>query len=108
MFVAASNGRARFARKTYGDWKAAHGLQPIRDLYGAGKGGHMLDDSHLCPGRHRDRSNPAVLADEIHDAPSPVALLNVTDGQCRDLGPPQPAAQEYRQNRAIRAIPWSW
>jgi hypothetical protein len=47
VFVAAVNGRARFTRKTYGDWKAAHGLQPIRDLYGAGKGGHMLDDIRI-------------------------------------------------------------
>ena len=46
-FVARENGRARFTRKTYGDWKAAHGLQPIRDLYGAGKGGHMLDDIRI-------------------------------------------------------------
>ena len=47
VFVARENGRARFARKTYGDWKAAHGLQPIRDLYGAGKGGHMHDDIRI-------------------------------------------------------------
>jgi hypothetical protein len=25
-------------------WKSRHGLQPIRDLTGAGKGGHMLDN----------------------------------------------------------------
>jgi hypothetical protein len=47
VFVASVNGRARFTRKTYADWKAAHGLQPIRDLYGAGKGGHMLEDIRI-------------------------------------------------------------
>ena len=47
VFVASVNGRAQFTRKTYADWKAAHGLQPIRDLYGAGKGGHMLDDIRI-------------------------------------------------------------
>src|ERR1017187_1623791 len=47
VFLASVNGRARFSRKTYADWKAAHGLQPIRDLYGAAKGGHMLDDIRI-------------------------------------------------------------
>jgi hypothetical protein len=44
VFVARVGGRATFARKTYADYKAAHGLQPIRDLTGPGIGGHMLDD----------------------------------------------------------------
>lgn len=44
VFVASVNGRRQFTRKTYADWKAAHGLQPVRDLYGPGKSGHMLDD----------------------------------------------------------------
>lgn len=44
VFVASVNGKRQFARKTYADWKSAHGLQPVRDLYGPGKGGHMLDD----------------------------------------------------------------
>lgn len=47
VFVARIGGRATFARKTYADWKAAHGLQPIRDLYGEGLGGHMLDDIRI-------------------------------------------------------------
>ncbi len=33
-----------FRREGYGQWKAAHGLAPIRDLRGPGKDGHMLDD----------------------------------------------------------------
>lgn len=43
LFVARENGRVRFARKTYASRKSAKGLQPVRDLYGFGNGGHMLD-----------------------------------------------------------------
>jgi len=38
------NGRAKLKNIGYAGWKAAHGLQPIRDLVGAGVGGHMLDN----------------------------------------------------------------
>lgn len=41
------HGKALFTRKTYADRKAAAGLQPVRDLYGFGKGGHMLDDIRI-------------------------------------------------------------
>jgi hypothetical protein len=47
VFVARVSGKATFTRKSYSDWKAAHGLQPVRDLYGPGKGGHMLDDIRI-------------------------------------------------------------
>jgi hypothetical protein len=47
IFVARVNGKAVFRQKTYADWKAAHGLQPIRDLYGPGKDGHLLDDIRI-------------------------------------------------------------
>jgi hypothetical protein len=47
VFAARVNNRAVFARKTYADRKAAAGLQPIRDLYAFGKGGHMLDDIRI-------------------------------------------------------------
>jgi hypothetical protein len=42
-----------------------------------------------------------MLSDEVHDAPPPVALLDVNDGECRHLGPPQAAAQEHRQDGAV-------
>ncbi len=42
-----------------------------------------------------------MLSNEIHDAPPPVTLLDVTDGERRHLGAPEPAAQEDRQNRTI-------
>jgi hypothetical protein len=36
-------------------------------------------DHHLCPRRHRDGAHAAVLADEIHDAPPAISLLNVLE-----------------------------
>jgi len=47
VFVARRNGKAVFERRGYADWKTAHGLQPVRDLYGAGTGGHMRDDIRI-------------------------------------------------------------
>lgn len=47
VFVGREGRIARFTNKTYGNRKSASGLQPIRDLYGFGKGGHMLDDIRI-------------------------------------------------------------
>jgi hypothetical protein len=47
LFVARVNGRATFQYQGYAAWKAAHGLQPVRDLYGKGVNGHMLDDIRI-------------------------------------------------------------
>lgn len=47
LFVARVNGRATFQYQGYAAWKAAHGLQPVRDLYGEGKNGHMLGDVRI-------------------------------------------------------------
>jgi hypothetical protein len=44
VFVGRLNGKAVFERRAYPQQKAAKGLKPIRDLYGPGIGGHMLDD----------------------------------------------------------------
>ena len=33
--------------KTDAQWKIKHGLRPVRDLYGGGVGGHMLDDIRI-------------------------------------------------------------
>src|ERR1039458_7410399 len=44
-------------------------------------------DGALHPRWHRDRPHPAVLPDEVHDAPPTVPLLDVPNRQCRDLGP---------------------
>lgn len=43
VFLARKNGKAHFGRRTYGQLKSSLGLKPIRDLYGPGKDGHMLD-----------------------------------------------------------------
>ena len=56
---------------------------------------------HLHPSRHRNRPHPAMLPDEVHDAPTAVALLDVAERERRHLGSPQPAAQEHRQDRAV-------
>lgn len=42
------NGRFVRQRQSWPERKAAHGLRPIRDLYGLGdQGGHMLDNSSV-------------------------------------------------------------
>jgi hypothetical protein len=47
-FVSRVNGRAQFRQRGYAAWKAAHGLQPIRDMRGDGsQGGHMLENLTL-------------------------------------------------------------
>lgn len=46
--TSAIRNRGKFVRQRegYAAWKAAHGLAPIRDLWGDGReGGHMLDNS---------------------------------------------------------------
>jgi hypothetical protein len=58
-------------------------------------------DCHLYPCRHRHRPDAAVLSNQIYDAPPPVALLDVGDGERSHLRAPEPAAQEDRQDRAI-------
>jgi|SRR5579871_1822362 len=50
-------------------------------------------DRDLHPIRHRRRTNPPVLSDEIDNAPATVALLNVCDCEGRDFGPAQSATE---------------
>jgi hypothetical protein len=42
-----------------------------------------------------------MLPNKIHDAPATIALLNAGDRERRDLGAPEAAAQERRQDRAV-------
>jgi hypothetical protein len=42
-----------------------------------------------------------MLANEVHDAPPPIALLHVGNGERCHLGPSEPAAQQHGQDRAI-------
>jgi len=58
-------------------------------------------DCNLDPGRHRRRPNSAVLAYQIDDAPTSIALLEVGERQRGHLGTPQPAAQENGQDGAV-------
>lgn len=45
---------------------------------------------HLHPRRHRHGTDPAMLPDEIHDAP--ITLLDVLEGERRHFGAPQSAS----------------
>jgi hypothetical protein len=67
---------------------AVHGPEnlAIRD---AGRGCPRVD-SDLNPFRYRHRPDTAVLSDEVHNAPSPVALLDVPLGERRHFRPPKP------------------
>jgi hypothetical protein len=42
-----------------------------------------------------------VLADEIHDAPPAIPLLDVPERQGCDFGAPQSASQEHGEDRPI-------
>src|SRR5258708_9252 len=52
-------------------------------------------DRFFNPGRHRNGADAPVLADEVHDAPPGVPLLDVPEGDRRHLRPSQAASQEY-------------
>ena len=44
-------------------------------------------DRHFYPRRHGNRAYPAMLTQEVHDAPAAVPLLDVCKRQCRHFGP---------------------
>lgn len=48
----------------------------------------------LNPRRHRNRADAAVLALEVHDAPTAIPLLSVCECEDRDLRSSQAAAEE--------------
>ena len=58
-------------------------------------------DRHLDPSRHRRRADPAVLPDEVHDAPPTIPLLEVYKRERSHFGSPQTTAQEHGQDGAI-------
>src|SRR5450759_3190447 len=64
---------------------AVHGPE-YKTVSDAG-GGRPRIDSHLDPSRHLDRPHAAMLANEVHNAPSSVALLDVGDCERIHLGP---------------------
>jgi len=53
------------------------------------------------PGRHWSGSDPAVFSDEIHDAPTSIALLDMCERQRRHFRSSEPAAEENCENGAI-------
>src|ERR1035438_5824198 len=78
---------------------AVHGpeYETVSDAGGGRPGIHC----YLHPRRHRYRPHTAVLSHQVHDAPTPVALLDVGDSERRHLGPPQPAAEEHREDSPV-------
>jgi hypothetical protein len=42
-----------------------------------------------------------VLPDQIHDVPATITLLHVREGQRRDLGTPESAAEKNGENCAV-------
>src|ERR1035437_5571978 len=85
---------------------AVHGpeYETVSDAGGGRPGIHC----YLHPRRHRYRPHTAVLSHQVHDAPTPVALLDVRDGERCHFRPPQPAAQEDRQDRTVtEALPYA-
>src|SRR6185295_9472920 len=62
-------------------------------------------DRHLDPGRQWSRADPAVLTNEIHNAPATIALLNMSERKCRDLRSPEAAAEKNSQHGAVTESP---
>lgn len=60
-----------------------------------------LVDRVFNPSRHRDRPHPAVFADQIHDAPPTVPLLNVSVCEVRQFGPAQSATEQCGEHGPV-------
>src|ERR1041385_1635588 len=58
-------------------------------------------DRDLDPCRYWNRPNTPVLPNKVYNAPTTIPLLDVGHRQCCNLGAPEPATKEQRQNRAI-------
>src|SRR5260370_25644355 len=58
-------------------------------------------DGHFYRRWHRRGSDASVLTNEVHDAPAPVALLEVIERKRGYLRPPNATAQEHSQDRAV-------
>jgi hypothetical protein len=60
-----------------------------------------MSPGRTYPGRHRRGADRTVLADQIDDAPTAVALLQVSERQRGDLGTPQAAAEKKGENSSV-------
>src|SRR5258708_27222204 len=59
----------------------------------AGRRGPAVD-CQLDPGRHRNRAHATVLANEVNDAPTTIALLNVCKRERRHFRSSDPASED--------------
>jgi hypothetical protein len=62
-------------------------------------------DRDLNPRRHRRRSDAAVLANEVNDAPAAVALLDMCERQRRHLRSSEPTPEKNGEDGAIAQAP---
>jgi len=56
---------------------------------------------YLHPDWYGRRADPAVLSNEIHDAPAAIALLYMCECERRNLGPSEATAEQNRQHGSI-------
>ena len=107
---ARNTGRGRILLEELPNDLLAHAgnLNPISSVHPAqdrsfgetGRGSPGINGA-LDPRRHRNRAHAPVLSNEIDDAPAIVPLLDMPKCQGSDLGPPQAAAKQNRQHRAV-------
>jgi hypothetical protein len=62
-------------------------------------------DRRLSPARHRSGADATVLADQINDAPTAIALLQVRESERCDLGASQAAAEENSEDSSVAQPP---
>src|SRR5689334_6204001 len=89
-----------FSQRTSPPIRSARLTGRIRALLQRGSR-HPRVDRNLHPIRHWGGANPAVLANQIDDAPPTVTLLDVGERKSGDLGSPEPTAQEDSKDRSI-------
>ena len=77
-------------------WNASE-QPPVRDGCGAGP----FVQSRFNPIGNRNRSDVSTLANQIHDGPMLLALLEITHLEFGHLSPTQTAAEQHCQNCSI-------
>jgi len=58
-------------------------------------------EADLHPGWNRNGADAPALADQVHDHPAAITLLDVFDGERRRFRPPQTTADQHCKNRPV-------
>ena len=83
----------------------AHATYPAKeDAFTDGSGTEPLIQSYFHPGRNRHGPDVATLAVQVDDCPVLVPLLEVPQGQTRQLCSAEPAAQQQSQYRVVAFV----